>query len=195
MKVAIVKYNAGNTHSVELALQRLGVDSILTDDAETLRSADKVIFPGVGEASSAMQYLKEHGLDKVITTLKQPTLGICLGMQLMCAHSEEGNADTLGIFNNHVKMFPKGIDKVPHMGWNSLTLLKSALYQGIEENAYAYFVHSFYVEISNTTTAQCNYANTLFSASLEKDNFYGVQFHPEKSSTIGEQLLKNFLAL
>lgn len=195
MKVAIVKYNAGNTHSVELALQRLGVDSILTDDAETLRSADKVIFPGVGEASSAMQYLKEHGLDKVITTLKQPTLGICLGMQLMCAHSEEGNADTLGIFNNHVKMFLKGIDKVPHMGWNSLTLLKSALYQGIEENAYAYFVHSFYVEISNTTTAQCNYANTLFSASLEKDNFYGVQFHPEKSSTIGEQLLKNFLAL
>ncbi|HEY8404648.1 MAG TPA: imidazole glycerol phosphate synthase subunit HisH [Flavobacteriales bacterium] len=195
MKVAIVKYNAGNTHSVELALQRLGVDSILTDDAETLRSADKVIFPGVGEASSAMQYLKEHGLDKVITTLKQPTLGICLGMQLMCAHSEEGNADTLGIFNNHVKMFPKGIDKVPHMGWNSLTLLKSALYQGIEENAYAYFVHSFYVEISNTTTAQCNYANTLFSASLEKDNFYGVQFHPEKSSAIGEQLLKNFLAL
>jgi glutamine amidotransferase len=195
MKVAIVKYNAGNTHSVELALQRIGVESIITDDADTLRSADKVIFPGVGEASSAMAYLKQHRLDEVITSLQQPTLGICLGMQLMCAHSEEGDIDTLGIFDNQVKIFPKGIDKVPHMGWNNISSLNSALYQNITNNAYVYFVHSFYVEMNDATTAQCNYANTQFSASLEKGNFYGVQFHPEKSSALGEQLLKNFLAL
>lgn len=195
MKVAIVKYNAGNTHSVELALQRLGVESIISDDFDTLRSADKVIFPGVGEASSAMAYLKQHRLDEVISSLQQPTLGICLGMQLMCKHSAEGDVDTLGIFDNHVRMFPKGIDKVPHMGWNSISSMNSTLYKNISDNAYVYFVHSFYVELSNATTAQCAYANTAFSASLEKDNFYGVQFHPEKSSLVGEQLLKNFLAL
>jgi glutamine amidotransferase len=195
MKVAIVKYNAGNTHSVELALQRLGVESIITDDAEILTSADKVIFPGVGEASSAMAYLKQHGLDEVITSLQQPTLGICLGMQLMCAHSHEGNVKTLSIFDNEVKMFPKGIDKVPHMGWNTVTELDGALYKSIDDNSYLYFVHSFYAEVGKATSAKCHYANTAFSASLQKDNFYGVQFHPEKSSVVGEQLLKNFLAL
>jgi len=195
MNVAIVKYNAGNTHSVYLALQRLGIEAITTDEAELLKSADKVIFPGVGEASTAMNYLKERNLDNVLKELKQPVLGICLGMQLMCKHSEEGNTETFGIFNNVVRRFTSSTDKIPHMGWNNISLNPSPLFNDVSNDEYFYFVHSYYAEASNETKAVCQYAGIEFSAALQKDNFYGVQFHPEKSSDQGAKLLKNFIEL
>lgn len=191
--IAIVKYNAGNVKSVYNAVTRLGYEAVITDDFETLQNADKVIFPGVGEASSAMTYLKEKGLDEVIKNLKQPTLGICLGQQLMCAFSEEGNTDCLGIFPIQVKLFPS-TEIVPHMGWNTIYDLKTSLYNGMEENSDIYYVHSFYCELSEYTIAKTNYI-LEYSASLNKDNFYATQFHPEKSAGIGEEILKNFLSL
>ena len=191
--IAIVKYNAGNVKSVYNAVTRLGYEAIITDDFETLQNADKVIFPGVGEASSAMNYLKEKGLDKVIKNLKQPTLGICLGQQLMCAYSEEGNTDCLGIFPIQVKLFPS-TEIVPHMGWNTIYDLKTPLFNDVQENSDIYYVHSFYCENSEYTIAKTDYI-LEYSAALHKDNFYATQFHPEKSAGIGEQILKNFLSL
>ena len=193
MKIAIVNYNAGNVQSVEFALNRLGIAPILTDDPDELRNVDKVIFPGVGEASSAMKYLKERGLDQVLVSLKQPFLGICLGMQLMCSYSEENNTDCLGIFDLKVKKFPPE-DKVPHMGWNKLSDLNSPLLMGVNENDYVYFVHSYYAELGEETNCTSNYI-LPFSAGLQKNNFYGFQFHPEKSSDVGAQILKNFIEL
>lgn len=191
--IAIIKYNAGNATSVYNAVTRLGFEAVITDDFETIQQADKVIFPGVGEASSAMAYLKEKGFDQVIKNLKQPTLGICLGQQLMCAYSEEGNVDCLGIFPIQVKLFPP-TEIVPHMGWNTISNLKSDLFTNIEENSDIYYVHSFYCELSEFTIAKTNYILN-YSAALHKDNFYATQFHPEKSARIGEQILKNFLEL
>lgn len=191
--IAIVKYNAGNVKSVYNAVTRLGYEAIITDDFETLQNADKVIFPGVGEASSAMTYLKEKGLDKIIKNLKQPTLGICLGQQLMCAYSEEGNTDCLGIFPIQVKLFPS-TEIVPHMGWNTIYDLKTPLFNDVKENSDIYYVHSFYCENSEYTIAKTDYI-LEYSAALNKDNFYATQFHPEKSAGIGEQILKNFLSL
>ncbi len=191
--IAIVKYNAGNVKSVYNAVTRLGYEAVVTDDFETLQNADKVIFPGVGEASSAMVYLKEKGLDKVIKNLKQPTLGICLGQQLMCAYSEEGNTDCLGIFPIQVKLFPS-TEIVPHMGWNTIYDLKTPLFNNVQENSDIYYVHSFYCENSEYTIAKTDYI-LEYSAALNKDNFYATQFHPEKSAGIGEQILKNFLSL
>ena len=191
--IAIVKYNAGNVKSVYNAVTRLGYEAVVTDDFETLQNADKVIFPGVGEASSAMTYLKEKGLDKVIKNLKKPTLGICLGQQLMCAYSEEGNTDCLGIFPIQVKLFPS-TEIVPHMGWNTIYDLKTPLFNEIQENSDIYYVHSFYCENSKYTIAKTDYI-LEYSAALHKDNFYATQFHPEKSAGIGEQILKNFLSL
>lgn len=191
--IAIVKYNAGNTTSVKNAIERLGFSCVVTDDAAILKKAEKVIIPGVGEASSAMNYLKEKGLDKVIKNLTQPVLGICLGQQLLCQYSEEGNTKCLGIFEAIVKKFEPQL-KVPHMGWNNISRLDSELYNGISPDENFYFVHSFYAEISNETTAVCNYI-VPFSASMQKDNFYATQFHPEKSASIGEKLLLNFLKL
>jgi glutamine amidotransferase len=193
MNVAIVQYNAGNVQSVLFALKRLGVEGILTDKPEILQTADRVIFPGVGEASSAMKYLKNKGLDRVIQNLTQPVLGICLGLQLLCKHSEEGNTECLGIFDLNVKKFPtdKG-SKVPHVGWNSIENLQSELFSGIASGSYVYYVHSYYAEIGTATIAQTEYI-LPFSAALQHKNFYAVQFHPEKSSNIGEQILKNFL--
>ena len=191
--IAIVKYNAGNVKSVYNAVTRLGFEAIITDDFETLQNADKVIFPGVGEASSAMTYLKVKGLDKVIKNLKQPTLGICLGQQLMCAYSEEGNTDCLGIFPIQVKLFPS-TEIVPHMGWNTIYDLKTPLFNNVQENSDIYYVHSFYCENSEYTIAKTDYI-LEYSAALNKDNFYATQFHPEKSAGIGEQILKNFLSL
>lgn len=196
MNVAIVKYNAGNIYSVIHALQRLGVEPLLTDDAELLSKADKVIFPGQGEASNAMQYLRQHGLDKVIRSLKNPILGICIGQQLMCRHSEEGDVDCLGIFDVDVRRFKpsRHEDKVPHMGWNTLTGMKSELFKELPENPYTYFVHSYYVPLCADTAATTEYI-LPFSAAMHRDNFYATQFHPEKSGSIGEQILRNFLAL
>lgn len=196
MDVAIVKYNAGNIFSVVHALNRLGVDPIITDDAEQLAKADKILFPGQGHALTTMQYIREHRLDEIICQLKQPVLGICVGQQLMCRHSEEGDVDCLGIFDVDVKRFTpsENKEKVPHMGWNSLTALKSDLYKNISEQQFVYFVHSFYVPVCDWTIAQSDYISP-FSASLHKDNFYATQFHPEKSGSVGEQLLKNFLDL
>ncbi|MEH0155132.1 imidazole glycerol phosphate synthase subunit HisH [Limibacter armeniacum] len=195
MKVAIVKYNAGNIQSVIYALNRLGVDPIVTDDPEELNKADKVIFPGVGEASTAMRYLKERGLDKVIPALKQPVLGICLGLQLMCKHSEENDTECLGIFDVPVQRFPHQENvKVPQMGWNKITHLKEPLFKGLDTESYVYFVHSYYAVLNEYTAAQTDYA-VPFSASLHRDNFYAVQFHPEKSSEVGEQILRNFLEI
>jgi glutamine amidotransferase len=193
MNVAIVKYNAGNIQSMEFALARLGLQPIITDDAEMLRTADKVIFPGVGEASTAMNYLTSRGLDVVLKRLKQPFLGVCLGMQLMCRHSEENNTTCLGIFNLEVKKFPP-IEKVPHMGWNTITQLKSPLLKGLNESDYVYFVHSYYAELGAETSCQSNYIHP-FSAGLQKSNFFGFQFHPEKSGDIGAKILKNFIEL
>lgn len=199
MKLVVIKYNAGNIRSVDYALKRLGVDAEVTADVEKIKSADKVIFPGVGEASNTMKYLRETKLDQVIVSLKQPVLGICLGLQLMCKHSEEGNTDCLGIFDEEVKRFePKpgegNIYKVPHMGWNTLTHVNSALFDASFENKYVYFVHSFYAAIGPHTAATTNYTQS-FSAALHKDNFYATQFHPEKSGTVGAKILENFIKL
>lgn len=196
MKVVIIKYNAGNICSVDYALKRLGVDAEISADPAVIRSADKVIFPGVGEAETTMEHLKATGLDKLIKELKQPVLGICLGMQLMCSHSEEGNADCLGIFDVDVKRFvPKRHeDKVPHMGWNTIAQTNSALFNGFDKDEYVYFVHSYYVPVNEHTAAVTDYIHP-FSAALHKDNFYATQFHPEKSGGVGERILKNFLAL
>jgi glutamine amidotransferase len=191
--IAILKYNAGNIKSVGNALTRLGYDSIITDDPDELEKADKVIFPGVGEASSAMRYLKERGLDKTIKSLQVPVLGICLGLQLMCNHSEEGNTECLGIFNTEVRMFPR-VDKVPHMGWNNFMTCKGDLFKNISVEEDLYYVHSYYSEICPETSAVCEYI-LPFSAALQKGNFYATQFHPEKSALTGQRILKNFLEL
>lgn len=191
--IVIIKYNAGNIQSVQNALSRLGYESVITDDKETILSAEKVIFPGVGEASTAMQYLKERGLDEVITSITQPFLGICLGLQLMCKSTEEGNTNCLGIFDTEVKLFPPK-EKVPHMGWNSFEQLDGKLFKDVQATDDVYYVHSYYAKKCNDTIATCDYI-TLFSTALQKDNFYATQFHPEKSSGVGEQILKNFLEL
>jgi glutamine amidotransferase len=191
--IAIVKYNAGNIKSVQNALNRLGYKSIITDNADDLIRADKVIFPGVGEAGTAMKYLQEHSLDKTIISLKQPVLGICLGLQLMCRHSEEGDTKCLGIFDSDVKLFPP-VEKIPHMGWHNFFTMKGELFEGINVTDDLYYVHSYYADISASTTATCDYI-LPFSASMKKNNFYATQFHPEKSAEVGERILKNFLEL
>lgn len=199
MKVAVVKYNAGNIFSVIHALKRMGVDPILTDSAEELRGADRVIFPGQGEASSAMHYLRESGLDRIIPTLTQPVLGICIGQQLMCRHSEEGDVDCLGIFDADVKRFRplRHEDKIPHMGWNQIqnhtTDSEPSLFKGMD-GEYVYFVHSYYVPLCEHTTAVTEYIHP-FSSAMQKGNFYATQFHPEKSGRTGQQILSNFLAV
>lgn len=195
MDVAIVKYNAGNIYSVVNAMKRLGINPILTDDAEMLQKADRVLFPGQGQAKEAMEYLTTHQLDQVIKNLKQPVLGICVGQQLLCRHSEEGDVDCIGIFDVDVKRFQpqKHEDKVPAMGWNELYDLKTDLYKGLDK-PYSYFVHSYYVPLCEETIATADYI-LPYSASLHKDNFYTCQFHPEKSGKIGEQILKNFLEI
>ncbi len=193
MQVAVIKYNAGNIQSVIYALERLGLQPLLTDVPEEIHRADKVIFPGQGEASSAMRYLRERKLDQVIKDLTQPVLGICVGLQLMCRHSEEGNADCLSIFNVQVRRFP-ALAKVPHMGWNDIQVTGGTLCQGLRPDAYLYYVHSYYAELSEYTTATNDYI-LPYSVALEKDNFYAIQPHLEKSGTDGEQVLKNFLAL
>ncbi len=192
MKVVIIKYNAGNIRSVLFALERIGVNAVVTDNEDEIRAADRVIFPGVGEASSAMKYLKEKGLDKLICSLKQPVLGICLGMQLMCKHSEENNTECLGIFDQQVKLFPESGLKIPQIGWNNISDLKSGLFDGVEENAYMYFVHSYYVENCVNAIAITNYVQD-YSSAIHKDNFYAVQFHPEKSGEAGQKILENFI--
>jgi len=196
VNIAIIKYNAGNIYSVEYALKRLGIEPVITFDKELLQKADKIIFPGQGEATQTMQYLKTHRLDELIVNLKQPVLGICIGMQLLCRFSEEGNSNCLGIFDAPVLKFQpeKQADKIPHTGWNTLTQLKSRLYKGIQEEEYVYFVHSYYVPPNDCTIAQTNYIQP-FSASMQKDNFYAVQFHPEKSGSVGEKILKNFIEI
>lgn len=196
MNVAIIKYNAGNIYSVDHALKRLGVNACITADSQQLQAADKVIFPGVGEAANTMRYMQQTGLDNVIRSLKQPVLGICLGMQLLCKHSEEGDVDGLGIFDVDVKRFqPQSHqDKVPHMGWNTLKETKGKLFEGFEHEEFVYFVHSFYAPVCAHTAAQTDYI-LPFSAALQKDNFYATQFHPEKSGFIGERILQNFLRL
>jgi imidazole glycerol-phosphate synthase subunit HisH len=194
MKVAIVKYNAGNVESVKNALVRVGIEPILTDSAEKLQSSDRVIFPGVGEASTAMNYLRERNLDSVIKNLTQPVLGVCLGMQLLCEFSEENETKCLSILPYRVKKFASDDLKIPQMGWNNVFDLKSPLFKGIEENAYVYFVHSFYVEQGAETIAACDYGEK-FSAAVKHENFYAVQFHAEKSGAVGERILENFLKL
>ena len=191
--IAIIRYNAGNIKSVQNALTRLGFESIITDDPEELNKAEKVIFPGVGEAGSAMQYLRARGLDNTIRSLKQPVLGICLGLQLMCRFSEEANTGCLGIFDSDVRLFPP-VDKIPHMGWNNFLTMKGDLFKDISPDDDVYYVHSYYAEISACTSATCDYI-LPFSASMAKDNFYATQFHPEKSAAVGEKILKNFLEL
>ena len=196
MKVAVVKYNAGNIRSVDYALKRLGVEAVITADKEILQSADKVIFPGVGEAGTTMNHLKATGLDELIKNLRQPVFGICLGMQLMCRHSEEGEVDCLNIFDVDVKRFvpQKHEDKVPHMGWNTIGKTNSKLFEGFTEEEFVYFVHSFDVPVCDFTAAETDYIHP-FSAALHKDNFYATQFHPEKSGKTGERILRNFLDL
>ncbi|MDR0429458.1 MAG: imidazole glycerol phosphate synthase subunit HisH [Tannerellaceae bacterium] len=196
MDVAIVKYNAGNIYSVDYALKRLGIHPVISANPEILAKADKVVFPGVGEAYTTMDYLKNNNLDSLIKNLKQPVLGICLGMQLMCRFSEEGNTECLNIFDADVKRFSpqKQEDKVPHMGWNTLNDVKSGLFSNELENQFVYFVHSYYVPVNRHTTATTDYI-LPFSAALQRDNFYATQFHPEKSGDVGEKILENFLRL
>jgi len=191
MKIVIINYGAGNIQSIKFAIQRLGFEVVLSNNAEEIRLADKVIFPGVGEASSAMKMLQETGLDQLIPELKQPVLGICLGMQLMCKHSEEGDTKGLGIFDVEVKRFTNNV-KVPQIGWNQINNLKSDLFKGIKENEFMYLVHSFYAEKCKEMIAETAY-DIPYASALQKDNFYGVQFHPEKSSKAGEKILENFL--
>lgn len=199
MKIAIIKYNAGNVQSVLYALQRLGVNAVVTDDPEEIRKADKVIFPGVGNASSAMEHLKKTGLDQLIISLKQPVLGICLGLQLLCNKSEEGDTKCLGIFDVQVKKFDNSLQsenpssfKIPQIGWNTIHDLRSPLFSGIKENSFVYFVHSYYAELSSHTIAATDYI-IPYSAAIQQDNFYGVQFHSEKSADTGIQIISNFL--
>lgn len=196
MNVAIIKHNAGNIYSVESALKRLNISPVVTDDKNLILNADKVIFPGVGEASSTMGFLKENKLDLLVKELKQPVLGICLGMQLMCSHSEEGDVDCLNIFDVDVRRFSplQKTDKVPHMGWNSINKLKSPLFDSIPEDEFVYFVHSFYVPVNSYTIATTDHIQP-FSAALNKNSFYATQFHPEKSGSVGERILINFLNL
>ncbi len=201
MKIAIIQYNAGNVQSVLYALQRLGVNAVVTEDPGEIRKADKVIFPGVGHAGSAMEYLQKKNLDKLILSLTQPVLGICLGLQLMCDRSEEADTKCLGIFNVDVKKFDNSSMndntssfKIPHMGWNNIYDFKSALFNGVKENAFVYFVHSYYAELSSQTIATTDYI-VPYSAAMQKDNFYGVQFHSEKSADAGIQIISNFLNL
>ncbi|MCM4158969.1 imidazole glycerol phosphate synthase subunit HisH [Antarcticibacterium flavum] len=191
MKIAIINYGAGNIQSIKFAIQRLGFEAVLSSDEAEIRAADKVIFPGVGEASSAMKMLRSTGLDKVIPTLKQPVLGICLGMQLMCEHSEEGDTRGLGIFKAKVERFDSS-NKVPQIGWNKIFNLKTPLFNGVKENDYVYLVHSYYIPECAETIASTEYV-VEYTSAIHKDNFYGVQFHPEKSSSAGELILKNFL--
>jgi imidazole glycerol-phosphate synthase subunit HisH len=191
MRIAIINYGAGNIQSIKFAFQRLGYEAILTDDVEEIRNADRVIFPGVGEASSAMKMLRKSGLDKLIPELKQPVLGICLGMQLMCNSSEEGNTIGLGIFDVDVVKFSNQV-KVPQIGWNWISHLKTDLFKGVSEKEHIYLVHSFYAPLCKETIAESDY-ELSYSAALGKNNFYGVQFHPEKSSVVGEKILKNFI--
>jgi glutamine amidotransferase len=192
MKVVIIKYNAGNIRSVLFALERIGVNAIVTDDHDEIRSADRVIFPGVGEASSAMKYLTDKGLDKLITSLTQPVLGICLGMQLMCSHSEENDTPCLGIFDQKVKLFPQQEFKIPQIGWNNIADLKTYLFQEVPEQAYMYFVHSYYVESCADAIAKTDYV-IEYSSAIQKNNFFAVQFHPEKSGEFGQKILENFI--
>ncbi|MFT3678763.1 MAG: imidazole glycerol phosphate synthase subunit HisH [Ferruginibacter sp.] len=195
--IAIIKYNAGNVQSVQYALQRLGTESVVTDDAAIIKAADKVIFPGVGHATPAMQYLRDKGLDKLIVSLKQPVLGICLGQQLMCKHSEEGDTTCLGIFDEQVKLFAPLKEKplkVPQIGWNNIYNLRSPLFESLAENSFVYSVHSYYAAAGNDTIATTNYI-LPYSAALHRGNFYAVQFHPEKSGTVGEKILSNFISL
>ena len=203
--IAIIKYNAGNVQSVQYALQRIGVESVVTDDSEIIRNASKVIFPGVGHANAAMQYLRQRELDKVIASLKQPVLGICLGLQLLCNHSEEGDTNCIGIFNTEVKLFPSvepssknkvqnPTFKIPQIGWNNIYDYSSVIFTGLKEDAYVYTVHSYFAALSNETIAKTDYI-LPYSAALQKDNFYAVQFHPEKSGKLGEIILNNFIDL
>lgn len=194
MQIVIIKYNAGNIRSVLFALERLGLEAKVTDNPTEIRQADKVIFPGVGEASSAMNYLQQHGLDQLILSLKQPVLGICLGMQLLCQFSEENQTPCLGIIDQPILQFPSNGLKVPQIGWNDIYGLQGPLFEGIPEHSYVYFVHSYYAPLSNYTMATVDYM-IPYSAALQKDNFYAVQFHPEKSGIIGERILTNFLSL
>lgn len=196
MNVAILKYNAGNIFSVINSLKRLGVDPVLTDDSATLKAADRVLFPGQGEASTAMAYLKERGLDKVIKSLSQPVLGICIGQQLLCRHSEEGDVDCIGIFDADVRKFKptRHEDKVPVMGWNSLYDLNDGLFKGLDEGEHVYFIHSYYVPLCENTIAKADYIHP-YSAALRKDNFFTTQFHPEKSGDVGETIIRNFLEM
>lgn len=194
--IVIIKYNAGNIQSVLYAFERIGVSAVVSDDHEVIRNAGKVVFPGVGEASSAMNYLRERGLDQLIRDLKQPVLGICLGMQLMCKHTEENDTTCLGIFDESVKLFRPGAgkEKVPQIGWNNIFHLKTELFNGVPEQSYIYSVHSYYAAEGPETIATADYIHP-YSAALHKNNFYGVQFHPEKSAVVGEQILKNFFAM
>lgn len=192
MNIVIVKYNAGNIQSVLYALERIGAEAKVTDDPQLIRAADRVIFPGVGHAGAAMDYLKEKKLDLLLKDLQQPVLGICLGMQLMCSHSEEGNTDCLGIFEEQIRAFPEGELKIPQIGWNTISELKTPLFNKVPENSYIYLVHGYYAALGDHTIAQTEYGQS-YSSALQKDNFYGVQFHPEKSAAVGEQILFNFM--
>ena len=197
MKIVIIKYNAGNIRSVLFALERIGAEAVVTDDPEQIVHADKIIFPGVGEASSAMNYLKERKLDQLIKSLQQPVLGVCLGMQLLCAYSDENDTPCIGIFDETVKKFSPGENqhlKVPQVGWNTIYDLKSGLFAEVPEDSFTYFVHGYYVGLGDTTIAKTNYVQP-YSSALQRNNFYGVQFHPEKSASVGETILKNFIQL